>query len=128
MLIGLSPIVDDETLQTGDYLTESIGGTSLATPLAAGQAAVAQQISGNVFGFANPALYKLSKLVPSVFTDVQPPKTPVALAYTSAASGNKYLNTLDQDTSLKTAKGYDDVTGLGSVNFKLALFAGLVSR
>lgn len=126
-LIGLSPIIDDETLQTGDYLTESIGGTSLAAPLAAGQAAVAQQINHTVAGFANPALYKLSKLVPSVFTDVQPPQAPVGLAYTSATSGNKYLNTLDQDTSLKTAKGYDDVTGLGSVNFKLALFLGLVS-
>jgi hypothetical protein len=26
---------------------------------------------------------------------------------------------MDQDTSLKTAKGYDDVTGLGGVSFDL---------
>lgn len=128
MLYGTSPIIDNDTLETAPYEASSVGGTSLATPLAAGQAAVAQQISGTVFGFANPALYKLSKLVPNVFTDVQAPKSPSALSYTSASSGSQYLITLDQDTSLKTAKGYDDVTGLGSVNFKLALFAGLVSR
>lgn len=128
MLYGVSPILDNDTLATAPYQAQSVGGTSLATPLAAGQAAVAQQISGTVFGFANPALYKLSTLVPTVFTDVQAPAKPTALSYTSAASGSKYLLTLDQDTSLKTTKGYDDVTGLGSVNFKLAMFAGLVSH
>lgn len=128
MLYGVSPIVDNDSLETAPYEASSVGGTSLAAPLAAGQAAVAQQINGTAFGFANPALYKLSTLVPNVFTDVQAPKSPTALSYTSAGSGSKYLLTFDQDTSLKTTKGYDDVTGLGSVNFKLALFAGLVSR
>ncbi|NYE96175.1 subtilase family serine protease [Psychromicrobium silvestre] len=127
MMVGTSPIIDDSTLATGAYETGSVGGTSLAAPLVAGQAAVAQQFGGGALGFANPALYKLSKLVPGVFTDVKPSSAQNALSYTSAL-GNRYLVTFDQDTSLKTTTGYDDVTGLGSVNYKMAALIWLVSH
>jgi hypothetical protein len=77
--------------------------------------AIVQQVTGRTVGFANPALYAASRL-PGVFSDVVTPARPVALAYTSAHSGNDYLVSLDRDTSLQTAPGYDDVTGLGELS------------
>jgi len=118
--IGLSAINNDTTLSTDPYATTSIGGTSLASPLAAGQVAVAQQVSGTVLGFANPVLYAVAGSSPDAFNDVLPPAQPAALAYTSRKSGNRYLVSLGLDTSLATSRGYDDVTGLGSMSYRVA--------
>lgn len=118
--IALRPIDDstcqpDGQCQQGPLVYETYGGTSLASPITAAQMAIVQQVTGRTIGFANPALYAASQ-VPGVFSDVVTPAQPVALAYTSARSGNDYLVTLDQDTSLQTAPGYDDVTGLGELS------------
>jgi hypothetical protein len=43
----------------------------------------------------------------------------IALAYQSHVSGNNFLVTLDQDSSLKTTKGFDEVTGLGGLTYGL---------
>jgi subtilase family serine protease len=118
--IGISPIIDDSTLETGDYANETYGGTSLASPLTAAQVALAQQLTHSVIGFANPTLYGLDRILPSAFRDVQPPSQEVAVAYTSATSGRSFLMTLNHDTSLSVAKGYDDVTGMGAMSFDLA--------
>ncbi|MFI5084297.1 MAG: protease pro-enzyme activation domain-containing protein [Actinomycetales bacterium] len=118
--IGLSPINDDSTLSTDPYTTVTYGGTSLASPLTAAQVAVAQQVTGQVLGFANPVLYQVAKDSPKVFNDVRPLAQQPVLAYTSRTSGNQYLLTMDHDTSLVTAKGYDDVTGVGSMSYRLA--------
>ncbi|WP_439688791.1 S53 family peptidase [Curtobacterium sp. SP.BCp] len=115
--IGIRPITDDSTLATGDFVNETYGGTSLASPLTAALMAIVQQSTHVRLGFANPSLYATYRAAPKAFHDVQPPGSPIALAYTSATSGKDYLVTLDHDTSLSTAKGYDDVTGLGSVSF-----------
>ncbi|MFZ7087054.1 S53 family peptidase [Curtobacterium sp. RRHDQ10] len=115
--IGIRPIKDDSTLAAGAYQTETYGGTSLASPITAALMAIVQQSTGVRLGFANPTLYAADKAAPSVFSDVVPPVSPIALAYTGAVSGNSYLVTLNTDTSLSTAVGYDDVTGLGSVSF-----------
>ncbi|WP_431220211.1 S53 family peptidase [Leifsonia xyli] len=117
--IGIRPIVDDTTLATGDYINETYGGTSLASPIVAAQIAIVQQATRSTIGFANPTLYGVKRILPNAFRDVMPQNPPQALVYTSRISGNTYLVTLDQDTSLKTAKGYDDVTGLGGVSFDL---------
>ena len=117
--IGIRPIVDDTTLATGDYINETYGGTSLASPIVAAQIAIVQQATRTTIGFANPTLYGVKRILPNAFRDVLPQNPPQALVYTSKISGNTYLVTLDQDTSLKTAKGYDDVTGLGGVSFDL---------
>ncbi|GAC1499511.1 MAG: hypothetical protein NVS2B15_22140 [Pseudarthrobacter sp.] len=118
--VGLSTINNDATLSTDPYAAVTYGGTSLAAPLTAGQMAVAQQIAGETIGFANPALYSLAQSNPDAFNDVQPPAGPAALAYTSQTTGNRYLVSLDHDTSLATAKGYDDVTGVGSMSYRVA--------
>lgn len=119
-VIGISPINDNAAMTTDPYTVETYGGTSLASPLTAGQVAVAQQVSGKVVGWANPLIYKASKA--GVFTDVVPPVKTQALAFTSPSTGNKYLITLNTDTSLTTAKGYDDVTGVGSMSYKFATY------
>ena len=117
--IGIRPIVDDTTLATGDYINETYGGTSLASPIVAAQIAIVQQATGKTIGFANPTLYAVDRVLPNAFRDVVPQNPPQALVYTSRNSGNTYFITLDNDTSLKSAKGYDDVTGLGGVSFTL---------
>lgn len=115
--IGIRPIVDDSTLASGQYVTETYGGTSLASPITAALMALVQQTTASRIGFANPTLYAVDRAAPSAFNDVTAPASPIALAYTSAYSGHDYLVTLNQDLSLKNAPGYDDITGLGSVSF-----------
>jgi subtilase family serine protease len=117
--IGIRPIINDTTLAVGAFQRETYGGTSLASPLAAAQIAIVQQKSGVSIGFANPTLYGIDSTQPSAFRDVVPQSPTRALVYTSASSGNSYLISLDQDSSLKTAKGYDTVTGMGGVTFGL---------
>lgn len=120
-VIGISPINDDTTLTTDPFTVQTYGGTSLACPLTAGQMAVAQQLSGQTLGFANPAIYAASREGRSGPTDVVSPRSQQALAFTSPSTGFQYLVSLNLDTSLFTAKGYDDVTGLGSMNYPFAL-------
>jgi subtilase family serine protease len=118
-LIGIRPIIDDTTLETGDYINETYGGTSLASPIVAAQIAIVQQATKTTIGFANPTLYAVKRVLPNAFRDVLPQNPTQAVAYTSAISGNSYLVSFAQDTTLKTAKGYDPVTGLGDVSFDL---------
>jgi subtilase family serine protease len=93
----------------GEFGIDTFGGTSLSCPLIAGIQALASQ--GRLFpiGFANPLLYSLNG---SAFNDVTPHAT-IHYAYVSAA-GNFYLGSFDTGTSLKTAVGYDDITGRGT--------------
>ena len=115
-LIGVSPITDDATQTTGPFLTETYGGTSLASPLTAAQVALVQQATGKTMGFANPALYAGYEIDPTITRDVQPLSPPGAVVFTSKTSGNTFLVSLDKDSSLTTTKGYDQTTGLGSID------------
>ncbi|MGA7203523.1 MAG: S53 family peptidase [Specibacter sp.] len=124
-VIGISPINDDTTLTTDPFGIQTYGGTSLASPLSAGQMAVAQQVSGKTVGFANPVIYATNRQQPGTFTDVLSPRTQQALAFTSPSTGNKYLVSMNLDTSLQTTRGYDDVTGIGSMSYR---FAQAISR
>lgn len=117
--IGIRPIVDDTTLATGDFVNETYGGTSLATPIVAAQIAIVQQATRTSIGFANPTLYGIDRILPNSFRDVAPLNPPQGVVYTSHISGNTYFVSFDHDTSLATATGYDDVTGLGGVTFDL---------
>lgn len=112
--IAVRPITDDSTLATGPLEYQTWGGTSLASPIVAAKMALVQQATGHRIGFANPLLYQQAKTDRGAFHDVTSPATPQALSYVSAA-GNRYLVTQDQGLSLYTAKGYDDLTGVGSL-------------
>lgn len=118
-MIGYTPIIDDSTLQTGSYGTVTYGGTSLASPLVAAQIAIVQQATHSTIGFANPTLYGLDKILPGSFRDVKHANPPIALAYDSLVSGHTWLITLDRDTTLTTANGYDNVTGIGGLTYGL---------
>jgi len=97
------------------YGIEQIGGTSLASPLFTGMEALAVQASGTPLGFADPVLYQLYGT--SQFHDVLP--SPPGLGHepeqvAGDSAGDPILLVGDEDTSLRTTKGYDDTTGLGS--------------
>ncbi|MGT2463042.1 hypothetical protein [Sinomonas atrocyanea] len=76
--------------------------------------AVAQATANKVIGFANPAIYDTAA-AGGAEHDVAPPANPVSVAFSSTVSGNTYLVGMDHDSSLATAPGYDDVTGVGSM-------------
>jgi len=108
----------------GEY---RIGGTSLATPLFAGIQAVAQGASPRT-GFANPRLYSLARR--GVYFDVTPQGDAgnVRSDYVNGINpSNGYVysvRTFDQDSSLTTGPGWDDVTGLGSPTSRLIAALG----
>jgi subtilase family serine protease len=89
----------------GEFIIDSIGGTSLSCPLIAGIQALASQGRKFAIGFANPLIYSLNA---SVFRDVVP-HSPIHYA----SVGGSYLGTFDYGTTLATAPGYDDITGRG---------------
>ena len=97
----------------GEY---RIGGTSLASPLMAGMQAVAQ--GQRRIGFANPLIYSLASS--GVYYDVTP-QGDAGNVRSDFANGQNAdgglvysVRTFDQDSSLTTGPGWDDVTGVGS--------------
>jgi subtilase family serine protease len=101
-----------------------IGGTSLAAPLAAGVMALADQRSGSPHGFINPALYRLAGT--SALHDVTGGHRSLAVlrdALQPDGSIVTRLRSLDRDSSLQAAAGWDPVTGLGSLDVPFFLAA-----
>ena len=126
---GAASIFGPAGVHYGEY---RIGGTSLASPLMAGVQAVAQQGARGRFnriGFANPLIYSLAHR-PGVYFDVTPQGDPgnVRPDYVNglnASGGVSYsVRTFDQDSSLTTGPGWDDVTGVGSVTARYVQQAG----
>jgi subtilase family serine protease len=97
----------------GEY---RIGGTSLASPLIAGMQAVAQ--GHQRIGFANPLIYSLANQ--GVYYDVTPQGDAGNVRSDfvngqNADNGLRYtVRTFNQDSSLTTGPGWDDVSGVGS--------------
>lgn len=117
MLIGETQTFPDG-VHYGEY---RIGGTSLASPLFAGMTALLIQHAGGGLGFLNPLIYGQVKA--GTFTDVKgKPKDAgnVRVDYANGvdpSGGLLYsVRTFDQDSSLTTVAGWDDVTGIGSPN------------
>jgi subtilase family serine protease len=121
MTVGMLSF-DDQGNVTG-YFEQSIGGTSLATPLVAGIVADAEQGQSS-FGFLNPALYELAGT--KAFNDVRPLSAKTDPAYRGVACdadtcGLLLLTTFDdQSSSMEgyagqvTVSGYDTMTGIGT--------------
>lgn len=104
-----TPVLLGITLN-GTYTEGGGGGNSLSTPLFAGMQALTDQAAGGPRGFINPAIYALRGS--GILHDITSVPGPVAFA--SLYQGQLYLDTLQADTSLTAAPGYDDQTGLGS--------------
>jgi subtilase family serine protease len=117
MLVG-----ETQEFSDGTYWDQyRIGGTSLASPLMAGMQALAEQNAGDRLGFANPAIYGLAISNPEDYTDVlhlaDANVRPDYVNGENSDDGISYsVRTFDQDTSLLTVPGWDDVTGIGQPN------------
>ena len=119
MLIGQT-----QTFPDGVYYSEfRIGGTSLASPLFAGMTALTSQHAGGRLGLLNPVLYAQAKAGGKSFTDIKgtpPDAGNVRVDFANGVDSSNGLlysvRTFNQDSSLKVAKGWDDVTGIGSPN------------
>ena len=120
-----------QAFTTGTYYDEyRIGGTSLAAPLMAGMAAVANQKAGRDLGFLNPRIYAAYGQAKATLYDVDEADLSSPLEYgstpsvfrvnytdsESAAGGRTYsLRTLESpNQSLQSVKGYDTATGVGT--------------
>lgn len=115
MLIGETQTFP-EGVHYGEY---RIGGTSLASPLFAGETALLLQHVGGRLGFLNPTLYAQSGS--KSFSDVKGTPKDAGNVRVDYANGNDpskgllySIRTFNQDSSLTTTKGWDDVTGIGS--------------
>ncbi|MBV9845869.1 MAG: S8/S53 family peptidase [Kutzneria sp.] len=122
MLVGLTQTYPDG-VRYGEY---RIGGTSLACPLMAGLMAVADQFRGQ-HGFVNPWLYRVVARTPAV-ADVRPVTGAgaVRVDYVNGVNADAgYVTTVrtfnSTDQTIRTARGYDSVTGLGTPNGALFL-------
>lgn len=96
-----------------------IGGTSLSSPLMAGLMADSDQFTHFHHGFINPMIYRVTAHTPAI-SDVLPQTAAVArvdfVNGTDATGGTitsvRMFN--DPDQTIHTAKGYDNVTGVGT--------------
>lgn len=102
--------------------------TSLASPLMAGIQALATQKMGRL-GFADPRIYSLARTGTGAFRDVTQAHDNAANVRVDYANGINAkdgllysVRSFDDDSSLNTTKGWDDVTGVGSP--KQAYFTG----
>jgi subtilase family serine protease len=117
MLIGITQDFGAGGVHYGEY---RIGGTSLSSPLMAGVQADAQAGRDRI-GFANPLIYSLARGRGNVYYDVTPQGDQGNIRSDfinglDATNGIRYsVRTFDQDSSLKTGPGWDDVTGVGAV-------------
>ena len=90
-----------------------VGGTSEASPLMAGEVALADQIAGHRIGQINPALYEMGDGPWSGLTDV-----------TLGNNGVTFTDSNGVTTTLpgySAGPGYDLASGLGTPNVKLPL-------
>lgn len=118
-LVGQTQVFDGPTVwgQGTRYGEYRIGGTSLASPLLAGLQAD-RQVNGHRIGFANPLFYLLARW-PGMFYDVTPQGDPgnVRVNYVNGLNASDGLSvsvrTFNEDSSLHTRRGWDEVTGLG---------------
>ena len=111
---------DCETNAQGEFSLDAIGGTSTSTPAFAGiLAMVSQSLGGKRLGLANQVLYNLAATKYStVFHDVTAGNNSVP-----CTAGTANCGTNDFLTGYNAGTGYDDATGLGSVDIS-ALVAG----
>lgn len=116
--------------QQQEYCERRIGGTSVASPLFAGVLALVDSANGGPVGFVNPALYALSS-TSGALVDVNAPSNATSVlrnvgSSTPLATTLRTINSYPvgttgkvvegADSSLRTTRGYDDVTGLGTPN------------
>jgi subtilase family serine protease len=116
-----------QTFPDGTYYDQyRIGGTSLASPLLAGLMADADQMDHYHHGFINPLLYHVTAHTPAI-SDVLPATGGVVrVDYANGVdASNGFVKSVrtfsDQDQTIHTTTGYDNVTGVGTPSGPLFL-------
>jgi len=105
---------------TSDSSLTVAGGTSFSTPVFAGMVAVLNQVKGYVTGqgLLNPELYSLAATpatYAAVFNDIPAGTGPGTNNECPSSAGANYCSSASS-SSYVTTTGYDQVTGLGSLN------------
>jgi len=129
LLVGQTQSFSDGSAHYDEY---RIGGTSVAAPLTAGMAAVADQIAGSPLGFLNPRIYQTYRSSKGAFYDVDQADTfgttvhqmlpsVVRVNYKNSENltdGLSYsLRTLEEpNQTLHSTRGFDTATGVGTPN------------
>ena len=110
-----NPIPDCQPGTNGQFNLTSTGGTSSATAAIAAILALVRQSTGARLGQPAAVLYNLARTQPSVFHDVTTGNNSVACL---AATPNCQSNSLGSDflTGFNAAAGWDQATGLGSID------------
>lgn len=99
----------------GNFNVTGVGGTSAAAPAFAGMLALVAQKTGGRLGQADQVLYPLAKSASSAFHDITTGNNSVAcssagLDCITAGQGTLFLS------GFNTTTGYDEASGLGSVD------------
>jgi subtilase family serine protease len=125
MLTGL---LDFRAHKPPKYTQESIGGTSLSSPLVAGMIADAQQGQPVPFGFTSPVLYSLYRTSayhntlpltaasPSLYRAQVCPAGPDCFKTTALNIFDAQGPSMKGYTGQVTLRGFDTMTGLGTPN------------
>lgn len=107
---------------TGPMYSEyRIGGTSLSSPLMAGMMALSDGLAGVRHGFLNPELYLVGYKAGGITDVTHVMGAVVRVDYVNDLDNAEGTVTSirtfdDQGLTIKTAPGYDNVTGLGTPN------------
>ncbi|PWJ24157.1 pro-kumamolisin-like protein [Branchiibius hedensis] len=127
-LVGETQAFPDGSTKYSEY---RIGGTSLSSPLFAGEVALADQVVGGPLGFLNPAMYKLAGT--PTFNDIASTgvsQAEVRVDFVNGVDASGGLRTtartINQTGTIFTRKGYDDVTGVGTPN-GVSFFIGITA-
>lgn len=117
MLVGQTQVFEHGAHAYGEY---RIGGTSLSSPLFAGLQADAQSGRGHRIGFASPLIYSLFSRHSDIYYDPTQQgdegniRADFRNGLNSTAGIRFSVRTFNQDSSLTTLPGWDDVTGVGT--------------
>ncbi len=94
---------------------QTVGGTSLATPLWAALTALAdQQAPGHRIGLLSPSLYRIARSDPRAFTDVTAGNNDYLARYGRHSHHTCRFRGQRNQACYRAARGYDLATGLGT--------------
>ena len=93
----------------------TVGGTSLATPLWAALAALAdRQAPGHRLGLLSPSLYRAARSDPLAFTDVTAGNNDYLAGYGRRSQHTCRFRGQPNQPCYQASRGYDMATGLGT--------------